>query len=531
MIKYTDQNSISNLIFKTPFQKELDKNNRWVRMAELLPWDKMAAIYMDNMSKTMGRATVDLRTVMGAMYIQHALNLTDRNTIDLISENIYMQHFVGLSSFQTEAIFDHTLLSIFRQRLGDQGGRKLNEIMVDHAFENGQIKHRKSRSTVKKSEETVNKEQREVEKEEPKKGKQSKDVSPENRGTVKIDATAIPQNITYPTDTKLLNHSRELSESIIDELYEQLRDEIPVKLRTYRIEGRKKWLAFSKSRKPTKKTIRKQKKAQLGYLKRNLNHIDRMLSLLLKSDKPILMTEQLRKKMYVISELYRQQQEMYAKKSNKIKDRIVSISQPWVRPIVRGKAGSPVEFGAKINLSLTEGMVLVDYSSFDAFNEGSGLIEQLEGYKVRFGYYPEYALVDKIYLTRNNRNYMKINEIKHTGSILGRPRAIDKQTKSKNRKKNNERNHIEGKIGQGKQRFGWDKLRTKTAGSSLCAINLIALAMNMLVLLKTNILLVFTTIESFMTIEITKLIKDFNPFSKTYQRTTKYCSNYSICYI
>ena len=487
MIKYTDQNAIRNQIFKTPFELGLDMENRWVIMSQIIPWDKMAVIYMNFMSSGLGRSTVDLRTIMGAMFIQHTLNLTDRNTLEMISENIYMQYFVGLSSFQTAPVFDHSLLSVFRQRLGEQGAHQLNEILVSYAFENGQIKHRKSRSVSNKDDERDNNNEGTNKLTDDCKEEQSNVEVLENRGTVKIDATVIPQNITYPTDTKLLNHSREISESIIDALYEQSRELWDTKPRTYRREARNKWLDFSKSRKPKKKTISKQLKAQLGYLKRNLNHIDTMMHLILKSNEQIILVETLRKRMYVISEIYRQQQEMYVDQRRSIADRIVSVAQPWVRPIVRGKAGSPVEFGAKVNLSLTEKLVTVDYSSFDAFNEGTGLIDQLKSYKERFAYYPQYALVDKIYLTRANRKFMKTNGIKHTGNPLGRPKEIDRSKKARMKKKNNERNHIEGKIGQGKQKFGWDNLRTKTVASSLCAINLIALTMNMLSLLKRSL--------------------------------------------
>ena len=488
MIKYTDQNAVKNQLFRTPFQNELDIKNRWVMLAENMPWDKMATIYIDYMSQGMGRSTVDLRTVMGAMFIQHALNLTDRNTIEMISENIYMQYFVGLSSFQSTPIFDHSLLSVFRQRLGKKGAEQLNEITISHAFESGQIKHRKSRNPSKIDDNSSKNQDNKNEDGTDKPREVDQDNVTKNRGTVKIDATVVPQNITYPTDAKLLNHSRELSEAIIDELYEQLREGWRTKPRTYRREARKKWLQFSKNRKPNNKRIRKIVKTQLGYLNRNLKHIDNMLSAILQSGERIVLTERLRKKMYVIGEIYRQQRVMHDDRRKRISDRIVNVSQPWVRPIVRGKAGSAVEFGAKINLSLTEQLVTVDYSSFDAFNEGSGFVDQLKGYKERFGYYPEYALADKIYLTRHNRKFMKDNDIKHTGSPLGRPKARDKQLASKMKKKNNQRNHIEGKIGQGKQKFGLDQLRTKTVASSLCAINFIVLTMNMLALMEKKVL-------------------------------------------
>jgi len=79
---------------------------------------------------------------------------------------------------------------------------------------------------------------------------------------------------------------------------------------------------------------------------------------------------------------------------------------------------------------------------------------------------------------------------------LGRPKPIDKGMRAKMKKKNNERNHIEGKIGQGKQKFGMDNLRTKTVQSSLCAINLIALAMNMATLLNKSFLLLLTLLKA-----------------------------------
>lgn len=445
------------------------------------------------MSSKMGRSTVDLRAVMGAMFIQHSLNLTDRKTIEMISENVYMQYFVGLSTFQTASIFDHSLLSVFRLRLGKQGGEKLNEITVLHAFEIGQIKHRKSRRQAKEEDGPNNKREKiqECDNDKKQEEQEGKEKLTENRGTVKIDATVIPQNITYPTDAKLLNHSREISEAIIDELYEQLREVMTTKPRTYRREARVSWLGFSKSRKPKRKTILKQLKKQLGYLKRNLKYIDTMQLSILESGESIVLSEGLRKKLYVISEIYRQQQEMYTDKRKRISDRIVNVSQPWVRPIVRGKAGHAVEFGAKINLSLTEKLAIVDQSSFDAFNESLGLVTQLEGYKKLFGYYPEYALVDKIYLTRNNRKFMKDKGISHTGSPSGRPRPISKEIKAKLKNKNNERNHVEGKFGQGKQKFGLDNLRTKTKASSYCAINLIVLAMNLLALLEKSLRIIF----------------------------------------
>ena len=55
-----------------------------------------------------------------------------------------------------------------------------------------------------------------------------------------------------------------------------------------------------------------------------------------------------------IQKLYEQQKYMYENKTHSVEDRIVSISQPYLRPIVREKAKSPVEFGAKYDVSIDE---------------------------------------------------------------------------------------------------------------------------------------------------------------------------------
>ena len=82
----------------------------------------------------------------------------------------------------------------------------------------------------------------------------------------------------------------------------------------------------------------------------------------------------------VCREVYRQQLEMVEHNSQRIDDRIVSVSQPHVRPIKRGKAGRETEFGAKLSLSVIDGFSFVDRLSWDNFNESLDLIDQIERY-------------------------------------------------------------------------------------------------------------------------------------------------------
>jgi len=101
----------------------------------------------------------------------------------------------------------------------------------------------------------------------------------------------------------------------------------------------------------------------------------------------------------VVAEIYRQQRWLYENKKQSIDDRIVSLSQPHIRPIVRGKAGKTVEFGAKLSASYFDGYVFLDHISWDNFNESANLKTQVEAYKDYTGFYPESVHVDKIYRT------------------------------------------------------------------------------------------------------------------------------------
>jgi IS5 family transposase len=183
---------------------------------------------------------------------------------------------------------------------------------------------------------------------------------------------------------------------------------------------------------------------------------------------------------------------MYQTKTKRCDNRIVSISQPHVRPIVRGKLNKPVEFGAKLSVSLTDtGLAHVDHLSWNAFHEGKDLVRQVEAYHQRVGHYPESVLADPLYGTRDNRKYLKQKGIRFAGKPLGRPKRVTeanrvelKQQKAQRREDYRQRIPIEGKFGQGNQGYRLNYIRAKRADTSVAWINSIFLVMNLMVLLK-----------------------------------------------
>lgn len=295
-----------------------------------------------------------------------------------------------------------------------------------------------------------------------------------------IDATCAPGDIKYPNDLGILNQAREQTEKIIDKLWRRGKRE-KQKPRTHRKIARKEYLKVAKQRKVTRRQRRKAVKKQLQYLKRNLTIIEKLAA---ESGLEVLSSREYRI-MLVVSEVYRQQQQMYENNQNRVEDRIVSLTQPHIRPIVRGKAGVSVEFGAKLSASCWDGYVFLDKISWDNFNESGDLINQVELFKTATGYYPESVHADKIYRSRVNRLWCQERGIRLSGVPLGRPPKNSDKTRKKIAQQDEKiRNSIEGKFGQGKRRFSLGRVMTKLAHTSESAIAISFLVMNLERLLR-----------------------------------------------
>ena len=444
--------------FYLPFGGKLRSDNRWVVLTKLVPWEEIEKQYAKNFADSgMGAPAKAARMALGALIIQTKLGLTDEETVAQIQENPYLQYFLGYGSYRDEKAFDSSMMVYFRKRLN------LNELSEINELIHGKYRKKSGNS----------------------KGKDKEDQGGSaggsgNKGKLIVDASCAPADIRYPTDLSLLGEAREKSEHIIDRLHEPLRGK-EKKVRTYRKKARRDYLKAAKRRKLSTKELKKAIGKQLRYLNRDLEHIHGLAT---RSSLGRLKRKEYRD-LLVISEVYRQQNQMYEKGVRRIEGRIVSISQPHVRPIVRGKASAPVEFGAKLSVSLVGGYAFVDRLSWENYNESGDLIGQIETYKQRFGVYPESVHADQIYRNRENRAYCKSHRIRLSGPRLGRPKKeIDRQEKMLTRQDELDRNAIEGKFGQGKRRFSLDCIRAKLPVTSGTMIALTFLVMNLEKLLR-----------------------------------------------
>ena len=479
--------------FEHPFERELDQTNRWVVLSKLIPWDDICNMYLKQTgNKAAGRTPVNPRIIFGSLIIKYICNLDDRETVEQISENIYMQYFLGYPSFTSDKPFDASLFVSIRKRLGLDAINAINEMIVKlktHFEEKASGKEVSSASVASGKEAVTSKKDTEPKTDsstlkeagEPTgdcKLKEQADSTvvptpPEvHKGSILFDATVCPQDIAYPTDLDLLSEAREISERLIDSIYDKhLHGEKP---RTYRQVARKEYLHTAQKKKKSKKQIRNAVRKQLGYLARNIRNIHRLLD----SYETFPLDKKDRKFFYVIQTLYEQQLEMFKTRTHSVEHRIVSIHQPHVRPIVRGKASAQVEFGAKIHVSLINGISFLDELSWDSFNEGSHMEDYVEKYRSRFGFYPREVMADMIYCTRDNRKMLKGkgSGILLKAKPLGRPSSA---TALSIHVSPGERNPIEGKFGQAKTGYGLNRIKARLKDTSESWIAGIFLVLNL----------------------------------------------------
>jgi hypothetical protein len=462
--QYLSQNQLTIVGFETPFDRTLNPNNRWVVLAHKIPWDLLVSTYQSQMGNSQtGADGINPRVAIGSIILKHMCNLSDRETVLQIQENMYMQYFIGYSSFSDEEPFDPSLFVDFRKRLGIEQINAINEKILGLGNTDGADNHTDTGNNIQDTN-TL--------KEDTPPNILSKD-DPEtdkitHKGKLIADATACPQDIAYPTDLNLLSEAREKSEELIDILYNARKH--AVKPRTYREIARKDYLHTAQKKIKSKKEIRSAVRKQLNYLKRNLKSLDTLLD----AYQTIPLNRHQHKYLLVIHTLYDQQRTMFDQRTHSIDHRIVSIHQPHVRPIVRGKTNANVEFGAKIQVSLMGGYAFLDDLSWEAFNEGTRLMACVEKYKVRFGYYPKEVLVDKIYCNRSNRAELKELKIILRAKPLGRPKAVDVE-----HVRPGERNPIEGKFGQAKTAYGLNRIKARLQQTSQSWIATIVLVLNL----------------------------------------------------
>jgi len=265
MYRANENNQNSFLDFNQPLGLHMNPNNRWVKKAANIPWNHFEKRYSSLFQSNTGNVAKPLRMALGSLIIQAHYAYSDQELVAQIQENPYYQYFIGLSGYQEEASFEASSLVHFRKRLSFEMIMEANEYLINPP-------------------QSVDDREDDDKDDFPPSGAASQDsleseeiieTDKKNIGTMMLDATCAPSNIKYPQDFELLSNAREKLQEIMDRLCADYGFQKP---RMYRYEARKNYLGLAKSKRRSRKKIRKVIRKQLGYVKRDLGYLEGFMS-------------------------------------------------------------------------------------------------------------------------------------------------------------------------------------------------------------------------------------------------------------
>jgi len=196
--KLSPQLTIDDFIL--PFSGKLSAENRWVQLAKIIPWDEIEKEYAFMFPSDRGNVAKPVRMALGSLLIQARCGYTDRETVQQITENPYLQYFIGLKEYQLTKPFTPVALVKFQKRFNAKRLAKINELIVA-----AEAAHQNAPKA------SGNKPDDHHDDQPPGSGRApvatttavTSESSP-NQGTLLVDATCTPADLHYPTDLRLL---------------------------------------------------------------------------------------------------------------------------------------------------------------------------------------------------------------------------------------------------------------------------------------------------------------------------------------
>ena len=186
--------------FDMVFGGTLNRQNRWVVRADLIPWDEVEKRYASLFVANNGRPALSVRVALGALIIKEKKKVSDEELVEDIRESPYLQYFLGYESYKDELPFDPSMMVHFRKRLSGNILKEINALIIET--------HKKDAAREDDDHDDDN----------PSASAESEE---KNKGTLIVDATCAPEDMRFPNDVSLLDEARRKTEKIIDTLHEQ----------------------------------------------------------------------------------------------------------------------------------------------------------------------------------------------------------------------------------------------------------------------------------------------------------------------
>lgn len=391
------------------------KMSSWGKLYEVLPWEELSQCLPPPKNNRGRKPYFDNKGKLALMFLKHKLGVSDQKLIEHINHNPSLQLFCGICLEDTQLIRDTGIVSRIRGFIAHHADlESIQQILIRHWKPDIQEVH-----------------------------------------FLKMDATCFESYIRYPTDVKLL---WECCEWIYAKQLFVLRKKlkIPLGKAKERFDTQKRtYLGYSKLKRKTHQKTRKRIKSLLNLLKKGMAALQELLNRYLKGT----LQEYFYERLKTIKQIYQQQYYLFENRGSKIKNRIVSLYKPYIRPIKRGKENKPTEFGAKVHMLQVGGINIIEHFSYNAFNEGKRLKTSVCQHKsILTNCYQLSG--DRIYATNENRRFCADKQIFHSFDAKGRkPSKTTLQLKAALNKDRATR--LEGSFGNHKNHYGLQKVKAR----------------------------------------------------------------------
>lgn len=391
------------------------KNSRWGKLYDTIPWAALNTCLPEKKSSFGPAPYFDNKGMFAVMFLKHELGVSDEKLIDHINHNVSLQLFCGMRLGHGKMIRDTGIISRIRSYIGYKANlSEVQSILVGHWKEDIDFQH-----------------------------------------FLKADATCMESYIRFPTDVKLL---WECCQWVYDQQLFSLRKSLKIRLGKEKERfdtQKKKYVSYAKLKRKSYKNTRKRIRSLLNLLEKGLKALQALLNQHLKDS----LKAEFYQRLKTIKLVYRQQHYLFKHPGSKIKDRIVSIYKPYIRPIKRGKENKPTEFGAKVHMMQVDGISIIEHISFNAFNECKRLKSSVIKHKRIFGECHQIS-ADLIYATNENRRYCTKQHI-FTGFIPKGGKS-NKETQALKAVLNKDRaTRLEGSFGNEKNHYGLGKVKAR----------------------------------------------------------------------
>jgi len=424
----------------------LDPENELFKITKTLDWIKLSDKLSEFYSPDNGRPTKSSRLKIGLLVLKHLYKLSDKDTLKTLKENIYVQYLCNISLEGTKHCLNSSTLTYFRKQIGLKGIKFIEEEVL---------------ASLKRAKLLKNK-------------------------ILVCDTTVVPSDIAYPTDISLLEKVRAKAVGYLEKAKQFGSDTC----RTYKRTARKIFITYQKIRHHTIQSRRRVQRKILQFSKRNVAQLKNALEKISQKANNSLnkVTEKVKEQflkqaqafLATASNIIEQQKDIYKKLP--VKERIVSVHQPHLRPMVRGKYPVEVEFGPKILLNLKNNFLFLEHLSFDNTSDSQLLDISLKGYQERFGYLPTQLAADRGFWSKENRQLAQNYGIKKI-AIENKGKSSYLKGKPFRERLRRLRCKIEAKISLSKRKYGLDCTRYRIPQGEEIWIRLGLIAMN----LKTSV--------------------------------------------